>query len=123
MWNVAPGATFHMTKRSGGGRSRSQTHAALDPGPGADGGRDRERAAQRLDAIAHVGESLAGAGTHRVEAGPVVLDDEAERLADGAAAAGAARAAGTVDGDADAHRRRAGVLGDVLQRLEAAEVD
>src|SRR6478736_5760662 len=82
----------------------------LEPDPGArpGNGADRERAADGLDPVPHVGQAAAGVGGRRVEPGAVVLD----RADEGAAAA--------LEHHPDGARAR--MLGGVLHGLEAREV-
>ena len=71
---------------------------------------DGDLAAERADAVAHVGQAAAGLTAVGVETGTAVADREAQTPA----------ALMQMDGDGSA---RAGVFGGVLQRLQAGEVD
>src|SRR4051794_28789444 len=82
---------------------------ADDPGAGADPGLDPDRASDRGETIAHAGDAAALGDGRDGEPAAVVADLEAEVA---------------VVAQLDLDCRRPGrVLGRVLQRLEAAEVD
>src|SRR5829696_5410271 len=112
--NAAKGALRHaaavQAPPGAGRRSESvERYAAADPGAVPRNRVDRQRAADRLDAVLHVAQPAGRASAGRGEAGPVVADLEGE---------------GTVLAEGQPRRARARrVLVGVLQRLDAGEVD
>ena len=88
---------------------RRQRHVPGDHGSAAWCGRDVERASERRDAVDHVAESRSGAALPGIESAAVVAHRELE---------GSALLA-----DVDHDFRSRSVLGRVVQRLEAGEVD
>jgi FtsX-like permease family len=92
----------------GSGAGLQEGDGAADPGALAWGGIPADGAADRAEAVGHVHVAVAGVGASRVEAGAVVAHAEQQ-------------AAGLFP-QPDLDLRAAGVLGRVLQRLQAAEV-